>query len=95
MISAKEAEAIGLVNAVVPAETFREGVDKFLADLLNKSRPVSVWTKRAIKAGLSLDFSQALEASEIIYMKGCMATKDAREGITAFLEKRKAVWKDE
>ncbi len=95
MISAKEAEAIGLVNAVVPTETFREGVDKFLADLLNKSRPVSIWTKRAIKAGLSLDFSQALEASEIIYMKGCMATHDAREGITAFLEKRKAVWKDE
>jgi cyclohexa-1,5-dienecarbonyl-CoA hydratase len=56
---------------------------------------VSVWTKRAIKAGLCLDFAQALEASEIIYMKGCMATKDAREGITAFLEKRKPVWKDE
>ncbi len=95
MIGAKEAEAIGLVNTVLPTETFREGVDKFLAELLNKSRPVSIWTKRAIKAGLSLDFAQALEASEIIYLNGCMATKDAKEGITAFLEKRKAVWKDE
>ena len=39
-----------------------------------------MWTKRAIKAGLSLDFAQALKASEIIYMSGCMATKDAKGG---------------
>ncbi len=95
MISAKEAEAIGLVNAVIPVENFREGVDKFLADLMNKSRAVSIWTKRAIKAGLSLDFAQALRASEIIYLNGCMTTQDAKEGIAAFMEKRKPVWKDE
>ena len=94
MISAKEAEAIGLVNAVFPVEGFKESVDKFLADFLNKSRPVIMWTKKAIKAGLSLDFVQALNASEVIYNKGCMATEDAKEGISAFMEKRKAVWKD-
>jgi cyclohexa-1,5-dienecarbonyl-CoA hydratase len=95
MLSAKESESIGLVNAVIPTEGFREGVDKFIAELMNKSRPVSMWTKRAIKAGLSLDFNQALKASEILYLSGCMTTKDAKEGITAFMEKRKAVWKDE
>jgi cyclohexa-1,5-dienecarbonyl-CoA hydratase len=95
MLNAKESEAIGLINAVIPTEGFREGVDKFIADLMNKSRPVSMWTKRAIKAGLSLDFNQALKASEILYLSGCMTTKDAKEGITAFMEKRKAVWKDE
>lgn len=95
IISAKEAEAIGLVNAVFPTEGFAEGVAKFLGELLNKSRPVTIWTKKTIKAGLSLDFSQALNAAEIIYLKGCMTTKDAKEGIAAFLEKRKAVWKDE
>jgi cyclohexa-1,5-dienecarbonyl-CoA hydratase len=94
MISAKEAEAIGLVNAVFPVEGFKESVDKFLADFMNKSRPVIMWTKKAIKAGLSLDFVQALNASEVIYNKGCMATEDAKEGINAFMEKRKAVWKD-
>ena len=41
---------------------------------------MSIWTKRAIKAGLSLDFAQALKASEIFYLHGCMATKDAKEG---------------
>jgi len=38
MISAKEAEAIGLVNAVFPVEGFKESVDKFLGDFMNKSR---------------------------------------------------------
>lgn len=95
LLTAREAEAIGLVNAVIPNENFREGVDKFLAEIMNKSRPVCMWTKRAIKAGLSLDFAEALKASEIIYLQGCMATKDAKEGIAAFMEKRKPVWKDE
>ncbi len=94
VITAKEAEAIGLVNVVLPVENFKESVDKYLGDFLNKSRPVTLWTKRAIKAGLSLDFGGALRASEIIYLHGCMATEDAKEGITAFMEKRKAVWKD-
>ena len=94
MISAKEAEAIGLVNVVIPVENFKEGVDKFLAEFLNKSRPVAMWTRRAIKAGLNVDFMEALKASEMIYLHDCMKTEDANEGIGAFMEKRKAVWKD-
>ena len=30
----------------------------------------------------------------VVYLKDCMATEDAKEGIKAFLDKRKAVWKD-
>jgi cyclohexa-1,5-dienecarbonyl-CoA hydratase len=94
IINAKEAQAIGLVTVVLPVEGFQAEVEKYLAEFLNKSRPVAIWTKKAIKAGLSLDFLQALKASEIIYLQGCMATDDAREGISAFMEKRKPVWKD-
>jgi cyclohexa-1,5-dienecarbonyl-CoA hydratase len=94
VLSAKEAQAIGLVTTVLPTENFKAEAEKYLADFLNKSMPVAMWTKRAIKAGLNLDFLQALKASEIIYNKGCMATEDAKEGINAFLEKRKAVFKD-
>jgi cyclohexa-1,5-dienecarbonyl-CoA hydratase len=94
IVGAKEAEAMGLVNVVLPVENFQEGVEKFLADFLNKSRPVATWTKRAIKAGLNVDFLEALRASEVMYLDGCMATEDAKEGIAAFMEKRKAVWKD-
>jgi cyclohexa-1,5-dienecarbonyl-CoA hydratase len=93
-LSAKEAEAAGLVNVVLPVENFKAEVDKYLAEYLSKSRPVSIWTKRAIKAGLGLNFTEALKASEIIYLHGCMKTEDAVEGIGAFMEKRKPVWKD-
>ena len=94
MISAKEAEAIGLVNVVLPVEGFKEAVDKYLADFLKQSRPVAMWTKRAIKASLNVDFNEALKASEVYYLDGCMNTEDANEGISAFMEKRRAVWKD-
>ena len=94
VINAKEAEAIGLVNVILPVENFRDEVDKYLAGYLDKSRPVAIWTKRAIKAGLNTDFLEALKASELLYLHGCMNTEDAKEGITAFMEKRKAVWKD-
>jgi cyclohexa-1,5-dienecarbonyl-CoA hydratase len=94
IINAKEAEAIGLVNVVLPVENFKEGVDKFLGDFLNKSRAVAMWTRRAIKAGLNVNFLEALRLSEVMYLDGCMKTEDAVEGIGAFMEKRKCVWKD-
>jgi cyclohexa-1,5-dienecarbonyl-CoA hydratase len=94
MLSAKEAEAIGLVNVVLPVENFKAEAEKFLTDFTKQSRPVAMWTKRAIKAGLNVNFLEALRLSEIIYLDGCMKTEDANEGISAFMEKRKAVWKD-
>jgi len=95
IIGAKEAQAMGLVNAVLPVENFKAEADKFMADFLKQSRPVAMWTKRAIKAGLNVNFLEALRASEICYLDGCMKTKDAVEGISAFMDKRKPVWKDE
>jgi cyclohexa-1,5-dienecarbonyl-CoA hydratase len=78
----------------LPVEGFKEAVEKFLGDFTKQSRPVAMWTRRAIKAGLNVDFMEALKASEMIYLHDCMATEDANEGISAFMEKRKAVWKD-
>ncbi|HME42919.1 MAG TPA: enoyl-CoA hydratase/isomerase family protein [Syntrophorhabdales bacterium] len=94
MIGAQEAKEIGLVNAVFPVATFREDVDKFLADILNKSRPILIWSKRAIRASLGVNFPDSLRSAEVLYLEGCMKAEDAKEGITAFMQKRKAVWKD-
>jgi cyclohexa-1,5-dienecarbonyl-CoA hydratase len=94
MIGAQEAKEIGLVNAVFPAATFREDVDKFLSEILNKSRPILIWSKRAIRASLGVNFPDSLRSAEVLYLEGCMKAEDAKEGIIAFMEKRKAVWKD-
>ncbi len=94
IISAKEAEAIGLVTCVLPAENFKEEVEKYLNEYLNKSKVVAMWTKRAIKASLNLDFLEALKVAELYYIYGLMSTCDAKEGISAFLEKRKPQWKN-
>jgi cyclohexa-1,5-dienecarbonyl-CoA hydratase len=94
MIGAQEAKEIGLVNAVFPVASFREDVDKFLADILNKSRPILIWTKRAIRASLGVNFPDSLRSAEVLYLDGCMKAEDAKEGIAAFMGKRKAVWKD-
>jgi cyclohexa-1,5-dienecarbonyl-CoA hydratase len=55
---------------------------------------VLVWTKRTILAGKGQPFAEGLRAAEIMYLDGVMKTQDAKEGIGAFMEKRKAVWKD-
>ena len=94
MIGAQEAKEIGLVNAVFPAATFREDADKFMAEILNKSRPILIWSKRAIRESLGVTFPDSLRSSEVLYLEGCMKAEDAKEGIAAFMEKRKAVWKE-
>ena len=94
MISAAEAERIGLVTAVLPADNFKAEVEKYLAGYLDKSRAILMWTKRAIRTASDLPFAEGLRAAEIAYLEGCMNTEDAKEGIAAFMEKRKPAWKD-
>ena len=93
-VSADEAERIGLVNQVVPHEELDGAVRGFLGRLTEKSSVVLKWAKTAIRHGLDVDFERGLQASEIIYKNGLMGTEDANEGILAFLEKRKPVWKE-
>lgn len=93
-ISAAEAERIGLINQVVPHEELDQAVARFLGRLTDKSSAVLKWAKTAIRHGLDVDFERGLQSSEIIYKNGLMRTEDANEGISAFLEKRKPVWKD-
>ncbi len=94
-IDAKTACEYGLVNQVVPDDAYEDGVKAFVDDLTSKSSVVMKWTKKAIVSGLEVPFEKGLAASEVIYKHALMATKDAKEGLNAFLEKRKPVWKEE
>jgi cyclohexa-1,5-dienecarbonyl-CoA hydratase len=94
VIEAAEARAIGLVNKVIPAQSFREKTDEFISKLTSLSGPVLRLTKRAVDRGLYMSVNEGISAVEQLYLGELMKTEDAREGLNAFLEKRKPIWKN-
>jgi len=92
MIDAKTAEQLGIVNMVVSAEKFRETVREFALELASKA-PVAIRIAKALinkGAEIGLDAALALEREGF----GVVAsTEDLQEGVSAFSEKRKAVFK--
>jgi len=93
-ITAQEALSLGLINKVVPADQLEEELQKFLGKFLPLSGLVLALTKKAFLAGLMDPAEQGLQAIEKIYLKELMKTRDAEEGLRAFLDKRKPVWKE-
>jgi cyclohexa-1,5-dienecarbonyl-CoA hydratase len=92
--SAEDGHAMGLVNRLFPRETFAADVQSFLAPYLKLSRVALLSTRRAIREATGKPFDTALDAAENIYLQELMRTDDAKEGLTAFLEKRKPVWRN-
>jgi enoyl-CoA hydratase len=92
MIDAKTAEQLGIVNMAVPADKFRETVRQFALDLASKA-PVALRVAKALidkGAEIGLDSALALEREGF----GVVAsTEDLQEGVKAFTEKRKPVFK--
>jgi enoyl-CoA hydratase len=94
MITAQEAYEIGLINKVVPHEELMKEV-MALAAKISGNGPVSVGlAKGLINKSLSLEAGTglALEARDFGL---CFGTKDQKEGMTAFVEKRKATFEGE
>ncbi|MFZ0256778.1 MAG: enoyl-CoA hydratase-related protein [Gammaproteobacteria bacterium] len=93
-VKAEEAIAIGLVNHVYPAEQLMDEALKVARTIAAKG-PVSVrLAKEAIQRGQHMDLDSAgLLESEVFAL--CFATTDQKEGMTAFVEKRKAAFKGE
>lgn len=94
IVGAAEAHRIGLVDRVVPAAALEEMVTAQVERFRALSAPVLRLTKRAVVESLGRDFEQALAELEDLYRYELMATEDAAEGLRAFMEKRKPVWKD-
>lgn len=94
-ILAEEALQIGLINRVFAKETFAADLQAFVAPYLALSRAALVSARKAIRVAADKPFGAALDAAEGVYLKELMNTDDAKEGLSAFLEKRKPVWRNQ
>lgn len=92
VFNAAKAEKLGLVNSVLPVDSFEEGVQQFVRKFMKMSPVVLACTKKAVKAGLNKGFVEGLKAIDDIYLNELMITADAKEGLSAFMEKRQPVW---
>lgn len=89
-VKADEAYRIGLVNCVYPQEELMAGAMK-LAQTIARNAPIAVrQCKKAVNEGLDMDLEAGL-ALESKLFGDCFETQDQREGMSAFLEKRKGV----
>jgi len=92
LFSAEEASQLGLVNEVVPPHKLLERARELAGQLLEVSPTSVTYTKRLLReltdAGLDHDIERAVHTNAAI-----RSTADFREGLSAFLQKRKPTWR--
>ncbi len=91
-VSAAAAERMGLVRRVVPDAAVDATALEIGARLARHSRAALVMAKRALRAAPRGPVAQAMAEARRIYLDELMATRDAVEGLRAFLDKREPVW---
>jgi cyclohexa-1,5-dienecarbonyl-CoA hydratase len=94
IIEAAEAEKMGLVNKIVPLASFDSELESFLQPFSELSLVGVKHSKKGIQLGLETSFLEGLERIEKTYLRELLATEDAHEGLKAFMEKRKPLWKN-
>lgn len=93
MIKAEEACAIGLVSEVFAPEALMEGA-LAMARSFTKNAPIAVrYAKACIDRGLQMDIDDGIAVENELFAM-CFATEDQKEGMTAFLEKRSASFRN-
>lgn len=93
IIDSVEAGRLGLCNHVVPGAHLEPKLLELLAKLRELSGTSLVYARQALDLGRGRSIDDALSEQENVYLHELMKTEDANEGVKAFLEKRKAVWK--
>lgn len=89
VITAQDAAAMGLVNKVVAPEALMDEA-MALAAKITKNAPLAVRaSKKAIQQGVETPMDEAIGIEVELFAK-CFSTADQKEGMAAFLEKRKA-----
>ena len=94
IIKADKALRLGIINKVFSPETLMEETIK-TAKKIAQNAPIAVaYSKKVINKGLSMDMVQAVELESQAFA-ALFGTKDQKEGMDAFINKRKADFKNE
>ena len=91
-LSAQEAQQVGLVNRIVPVETYLEEAIAFAAEIAARAPVALRLAKEAINAVFEMPLQAGLNhESRLFYM--LFSTADQKEGMDAFVNKRQAKWR--
>merc|ERR1712112_13200 len=93
-ISAAEAASYGLVSKVFPPETLVDEAVKTADKIASHSKIVVQICKEATNAAFELPLKEGMRFEKRMF-QSTFATQDRKEGMTAFVEKRKPNWKDQ
>src|SRR5262245_42871080 len=93
MISARDAERIGLVNRVVATQLLRASVDELALKIAGKSKAVTKIGKEAFYRQIDMPLADAYDYAGRVMVENLLM-QDAKEGIGAFVDKRPPNWQD-
>ena len=94
IIDAKEAARLGLCNHLVPVAHLEQKLLEILSKLREMSGISLEFARRAMDLGRGRSLDAALSELENIYLHELMKSADANEGVKAFMEKRKPIWRN-
>ena len=92
MINSQEALALGIVNRVFPQASLMEETKKAASQIAANGTVAIRLAKMAVNAGFNMDLAEACVLESYAFSLG-FTTEDQKEGMTAFLEKRKPNYK--
>ena len=84
---------MGLVNRVVPRADLEAATAELVGNLTKKSPQVLRMTARHLRKMFADEYVRRIQQAEEAYLKDLLPTDDMREGIQAFMEKRKPRWR--
>ena len=93
MFSGEEAAEWGLANGAHPDGELQQVIQRTVDYLLKLSPAALAMAKKAFYAWDSMHLDKGLARAEKIYLEDLMQTEDVKEGIEAWMEKRKPAWK--
>jgi enoyl-CoA hydratase/carnithine racemase len=92
-VGAERAERMGLVNELVEPEELDEHVLDLAAEIAANSPLSLAGNKRAIRALRARPLPEEVERELVELRESCFRSEDFREGVRAFAEKRKPIWR--